>query len=181
MKFSCFSGGEIPSNHGHRRNLKRNRLKLLHLGPRELSGPKMALIPNPLFSDGNWKFGRCQSEDIFQAAKLAKFQIRPTPASKVMGIGILGPKKGAVPKIHYASPINPNFIGGCCSCGESNSILKIFGKKNFSTGRRLVWPNTRSKQTNIVYYTLLFYINNAFFRSASVLLTFWLISAWFVA
>ena len=69
---------EIPRNHGHRPNLKRNRFKFLHLGPTELSVPKLPHPPpKPLFSEGNWKFERWQSEDIKEAAELAKFQIRP--------------------------------------------------------------------------------------------------------
>ena len=80
--------------------------------------PKNGPYPKPLFSDGNWKFERCQSGDIFKAAKLAKFQIRPTPGSKVMGIGILGPKKGAVPKIHYFTPITGILLGDFVAVGD---------------------------------------------------------------
>ena len=67
-------------------------------------GPKNGPCPKPLFSDGNWNFGRCQSGDIFQAAELPKYQIRPTPCPKVMGIGILGPKKGRRPKSTISRP-----------------------------------------------------------------------------
>ena len=72
----------------------------------------------PLFSDGNWKFGRCQSGDIIQVAKLANFKIRPTPGSKVKRIGILGPTKGTVLKIHYATPITRNLFGAFVAVGE---------------------------------------------------------------
>ena len=77
--------------------------------------PQNGPFPKPIFLDGNWK---CQSEDIFQAAKLAKFQIRLTPGSKVMGIGILGPKKGAVPKIHYATPITRILLWAFVAVGD---------------------------------------------------------------
>ena len=81
---------EIPRNHWHIPNLKRNRLKFLHLGLTELLGPKAALAQNPYFRTdiGN-------SDDTRQQS-LPNFQIRPTTGPKVMGIGIFGPKKGAV-------------------------------------------------------------------------------------
>ena len=77
----------------------------------ERTEPKNGPYPKPLFSHGNWKFGRCQPGDIFQASKLAKFQIKPTPGSKVVGIGSLGPRKGTVHKIHYATPITRILLG----------------------------------------------------------------------
>ena len=40
---------EIPRNHGHKPNLKRNRLKFLNLGPTEQSVPKLPQFPNPYF------------------------------------------------------------------------------------------------------------------------------------
>ena len=110
---------EIPRNHGHRPNLKRNRFKFLHLAPTELSVPKIAPPPKPLFSEGNWKFGRWQSSDIKQAALLAKFQIRPTPGPIVItGLRTFGPKNGAMPKTHYATPISRILLGAFVPVGD---------------------------------------------------------------
>ena len=40
---------EISKNNVHRSNLKRNRFKFLHLGPNDVSVPKLPLLPNPYF------------------------------------------------------------------------------------------------------------------------------------
>ena len=92
---------EIPQNHGHKPNLKRNRFKFLNLRTDRTIGPKIAPIPKPLFWDGNWKFGRCQSGDILYIARHAKFQVLVTPGPKVIGFRTFGPKKGPVPKNRY--------------------------------------------------------------------------------
>ena len=123
---------EIPRNHGHRPNFKRNRFKFLHLELTELSVPKLPPPPKPLFSEGNWKFGRWQSADIKQAAELAKFQIRPTPGLIVTGLHTFGPKNGAMPKTHCATSISRILLGAFCTCGGSNQVLKIWAK--------LTWP-----------------------------------------
>ena len=74
-------------------------------------GPKIAPPPKPLFSEGNCKFGQLQSADIKQAAELAKFQIRPTPGPRVTWLRTFGPKNGAMPKTHYATPISRILLG----------------------------------------------------------------------
>ena len=40
---------EIPRDHGHKPNLKRNRFKFLNLGPTAQSVPKLPHFPNPYF------------------------------------------------------------------------------------------------------------------------------------
>ena len=76
----------------------------------------MALITNPYFRTeiGNLHDA---SPDISSQAS-AKFKIRPTPGSKVMRAGILGPIKGTVPKIHYATPITQILFGSFVAVGD---------------------------------------------------------------
>ena len=81
-------------------------------------GPKIAPIPKPLFWDGNWKFGRCQSGDILYIGELAKFQILATPGPKVIGLRIFGPKNGPVPKNHYATPLTRILLGAFVAVGD---------------------------------------------------------------
>ena len=80
----------------YRPNLKRNRLKFLHLGPSELSVPKMSLVPNPYFRTENGTSDDASPEISSRQPSL--------PCPKVMGLGIFGPKNEPLPKIHYAAP-----------------------------------------------------------------------------
>ena len=116
---------EILRNHGHRPNFKRNRFKFLHLETDRTIGPKIAPPPKPLFSEGNWKFGRWQSADIKQAAELAKFQIRPTPGLIVTGLHTFGPKNGAMPKTHYATSISRILLGAFVPVGDPTKSCKF--------------------------------------------------------
>ena len=102
MKFSCFPGGDTPKLWAQT-IFEAKPVKISPFRNERTISPKN-VPPKPLFSDKNWKFGRCQSGDIIQAAEHAKFQIRTTSCLKVMGFGIFGPKIGAMPKIHYATP-----------------------------------------------------------------------------
>ena len=102
MKFFCFPDRDTPNSWGQ----TKFTAKAGEISPyttKRTIGPKIAPFPKPLFSDGNWKFGKCQSGDIIQAAELAKFQIQLTRGPKAMGLGIFGLKNGAMPKIHYAT------------------------------------------------------------------------------
>ena len=53
-RISQFSQVEIPQNHGHKPNLKRNRFKFLKLCPSEQSVPKLPHFPNPYFGTEIW-------------------------------------------------------------------------------------------------------------------------------
>ena len=97
---------EIPQNHGHRPNLKRNRSKFLHLGPSELSVPKMPLP------------GRraCQVSN-------------PTNIlSQSYGLGYFWSQKRGNAQNPLCHAHISNFIGIFCSCGGSNRVLKIWAK-----------------------------------------------------
>ena len=90
MKFSCFLGGDTLKS----REQTKFEAKPVEISPFRTEGtvgPQNGPYPKHLFSDGNLKFRRCQSGDIFQAAKFARFQIRPIPGSKVMGILLRAP------------------------------------------------------------------------------------------
>ena len=99
--------------------------KFLHLELTELSVPNLPPPPKPLFSEGNWKFGRWQSTDIKQAAELAKFQIRPTPGLIVTGLYTFGPKNGAMPKTHYATSISRILLGAFVPVGDPTKSWKF--------------------------------------------------------
>ena len=110
MKLSYFPSGDTPKSWAR----TKFEAKLVESSPfrtEQTISPKNAPCPKPLFSDRNWKFGRCRSGDIIQAAKVAKFQIRPTSCPKVMGLGIFGPKNGQCPKSTMPRP-HPEFYFG---------------------------------------------------------------------
>ena len=110
IKFSCFIGGDIQKSWAQTK-FEAKPVKISPFRTDRTIGPKIAPSPKPLFSGGNWKFGRCQSGDIIQAVELVKFKIRPTPGPKVMGIGILVPKMGQCPKSTMPRPY-PEFYWG---------------------------------------------------------------------
>ena len=117
MKFSCFIGGDTQKSWAHT-EFEAKPVSISPFRTDRTIGPKISLSPKPVFSVGNWKFGRCQSGDIIQAAELAKFKIRPTPGPKVMGIGIFAPKNGAMPEIHYATPISRILLVAMVAMGD---------------------------------------------------------------
>ena len=123
IKFSCFS--DILRNHWHRPNFEAKPVEISPFMTERTIGPKNAPCPKPLFSDRNWKFGRCQSRDIIQAAVLAKFQIRPTSCAKVIALGIFGPKNGAMPKIHHATPTSQILLGPFVAVGAPTESWKF--------------------------------------------------------
>ena len=88
-----------------------------------------------------WKFGRWQSADIKQAAELAKFQIRPTPGPIVTGLRTFGPKNGAMPKTHYATPISRILLG---AVGDPTNLMwervEIWGPKFQRAQKRELGP-----------------------------------------
>ena len=124
MKFSCFSVGDTPKSWAQTK-FEAKPVEISPFRTKRTLGPKNAPCPKPIFSDRNWKFRRCQSRDIIQAAELAEFQIRSTSCPKVMGWGISGPKNGATPKIHYATPTSRILLGSFVAVGAPNRVLKI--------------------------------------------------------
>ena len=66
---------EIPINHVHSPNLKRNGLKLLHLWTTALSGTQNCPISIGPSSDRNWKFSHCHILDIIMQIAPAKLQM----------------------------------------------------------------------------------------------------------
>ena len=124
MKFSCFRGGDTPKSWAQTK-FEAKSVEFSPFRTERTIGPKNAPCPKPLFSDRNWKFTRCQSRDIVQAAELAKFQIRPTACPKVMGLGIFGPKNGAMPKIHYATPTSRILLGSFVAVGAPTESWKF--------------------------------------------------------
>ena len=110
MKFSCFSGG-YTSKSWAQTKFEAKPVEISPFMTERTIGHKNAPCPKSILSDRNWKFGRCQSRDIIQAAVLAKFQIRPISCAKVIGLGIFGPKNGVMPKIHHAKPTSLILLG----------------------------------------------------------------------
>ena len=117
MEFSCFPVGDTPKSWAQIK-FEAKPVKISPFRTDRTIGPKIAPPPKPLFSDGNWKFGRWQSADIKQAAELAKFQIRPTAGPIVTGLHTFGPKNGAMPKTHYATPISRILFGAFVPVGD---------------------------------------------------------------
>ena len=138
---------EIPRNHGHIPNLKRNRFKFFHLGPTELSVPKLPLLPNPYFRA---EIGNSDdvSQEISSRQQVAKLKIRPTPGPKVMGIGIFGPKNGAMPKIHYATPISRILLECFTAVGDSTVSWKCGPNSPSQSLVRARW-NVGPKKENV--------------------------------
>ena len=66
---------EIPRNHEHSPNFKRNGWKLLDLRPTALSGTQNCPISIGPFSDINWKFAHCHILDIITQNVPAKLQM----------------------------------------------------------------------------------------------------------
>ena len=126
MEFSVFQV-EIPSNYGHRPNLKWNRFKYLHLGPTKLSVPKLPLLPNPYFlaEIGNWN--NASAEISFRQQSLPSLKSDRHPVPKLWASVFLVPKMGQCPKSTMPRPY-PDFIEEFYSCGWFNRILKIWPK-----------------------------------------------------
>ena len=97
MEFYCFPGGDTQ-NLGHRPNLKRNRFKFLHLGPTELSVPKLPHLPNPYFRReiGNSDDGSPQISSRQQS--LPNFKSDQHQVPFLQGSVLLVPKMGQCPK-----------------------------------------------------------------------------------
>ena len=90
---------EIPRNHGHRPNFKRNRFKFLHLELTELSVPKLPHLPNPYFRReiGNSDDGSPQISSRQQS--LPNFKSDQHQVSLLQhGSILLVPKMGQCPK-----------------------------------------------------------------------------------
>ena len=91
-------GPNRSRNHGHRPNLKRNRFTFLHLGPTELSVPKLLHLPNPYFRReiGNSDDGSPQISSRQQSLPNFKSDQHQVPMLQVSVL--LVPKVGQCPK-----------------------------------------------------------------------------------
>ena len=67
MKFSCFSGGDTLKLWAQTK-FEAKPVEIAPFRTKRTVGPQNGPYPKLLFSDGNWKFVRCQSGDIFQTA-----------------------------------------------------------------------------------------------------------------
>ena len=103
MKFSCFSGEDTLKS-WTQTNLKRNRLKFLHLGPSELSGPKMLLVPNPYF--------RTEIGNSYAASS------EISSRQQKQSLPIFKPDRHPVGKIHYVTPISRILLGAFVAAGD---------------------------------------------------------------
>ena len=120
---------EIPRNHGHKPNFKRNRFKFLHLELTELSVPKLPHLPNPYFRReiGN------SDDDRYQAESRACQISNPTNTrSHCYRAPYFWSQKWGNAQNPLCHVHIPNFIGRFCTCGGSNQVLKIWAK--------LTWP-----------------------------------------
>ena len=102
---------EIPRNHGHRPNLKRNRFKFLHLGPTEVSVPKLPLLPNPYFLEEIGNSDDTSPEISSRQRSLVSLKSDRRPVPKLLASVFLVPKMGQCPKSTMPHPY-PEFYWG---------------------------------------------------------------------
>ena len=106
-----FSRWRYPRNHGLRPNFKQNRLKFLHLGPSELSVPKMPLVPNPYFRTEIGNSDEASPEISSRQPSLPSFKSDRHPVPKLWAWVFLVLKTGRCPKSTMPRP-HPEFYLG---------------------------------------------------------------------
>ena len=119
---------EIPRNHGHKPNLKRNQFKFLNLGPSEQSVPKLPHFPNPYFGTEIWYSDGASPEISYIYRRACQISNPSDTRFQSYRAPYIWSQKWASTKNPLCHAPDPDFIGGFCSCGGSDQILKISQK-----------------------------------------------------
>ena len=101
---------DIPWNHMHSPNLKRNDWKLLHLWPTELSGTQNCPIPIIQLWDTIWNLRHYYNVDSITKEKPVKFQDNWSGDSTVMRLCNFVPRKVSVPQKGHKLAPNLSFL-----------------------------------------------------------------------
>ena len=165
MKFSCFLGGDTHKS-WHRPNLKRNRFKFLHLGPTELSVPKLPLLTNPCFREEIGNSDDASSEMSSRQRSLPSLKSDRHPLPKLWASVFLVPKMEQCPKSTMPRPYPefylgllqlwviqsyPEYLGQIYQANLLWEPVKIWGPKFQRAQKRELGPKKKSNGWRAIF------------------------------